>query len=109
MQNLLQMEYYISIFFTVGDEETRKMFVKKDKLIQEMSQLLEEFYNNMCTKYTELTTRHKKERQLLLKILWKERKSCFPKERKQKDKLEEQEARNRKHKKLFLDDTACYR
>ncbi|XP_078345077.1 uncharacterized protein LOC144630581 isoform X1 [Oculina patagonica] len=91
----------------VEDEETRKMLVRKDKLIQEMSQLLEEFYNNMSTKYTELTTRHKKEWQLLLKIQWKERKSRFPKERKQKDKFEEQDTRRRKHKKLFLDDTAC--
>jgi len=62
------------------------MLIGKDKLAQEMSQLLAEFYNSIRMKYTTLTNRHGKERKLLLDMQGKERKTCFPSERKQKAK-----------------------
>lgn len=104
-------------------KKLKKMLVRKDKLVQEMSQLLAEFYNNIRMKYMIMTDRHSKERKLLLNMQWKERKPCFPGEKKQKAKpeerkscfpskgkqkakSEEQDTRTRKHEKLFLDDFA---
>ena len=60
------------------------MLIGKDKLAQEMSQLLTEFYNDIRVKYMILTNRHGKERNLLLDMQWKERKAYFPSKRKQK-------------------------
>ena len=101
------------------------MLDRKDKLIQEMSQLMTEFYSNMSTQYTQLTTRHKKERRLVLSAQWKEKKLCFSDDRRQptsfpgkkrdpgnevgrqQAKLKEQKDNCAgKPKKLFLDNTA---
>jgi len=62
------------------------MLLGKDKLAQEMSQLLAEFYNNIGMKYMTLTNRHGKERKLLLDMQWKERKvASLVKENKKPD------------------------
>ena len=99
------------------------MHVRKDKLVQEMSQLLAEFYKNIRMKYMKLSNSHSKERMLLLTIQWKEKKPCFagekktqskPEERKlsfpskgkQKAKSKGQEPRTRKQEKLFLEGIA---
>ena len=96
--------YYIHC--TVGDEDLRVMLVRKDELIQEMTQLLAEFYSNVSTQYVALTSKHRKEWRLVVSSLVKERKSCLQKERRQNAKMEkeEQNARTCRNRKLFLDD-----
>lgn len=100
------------------------MLIREDKLAQEMSQLLAEFYNSIRMKYMTLTDRHGKERKLLLDMQWKERKTRFRSERKQKlndrrtgnnafmvkgnNKITQgtKKPKIRKHERLFLDDPA---
>ena len=96
------------IHCTVEDEEIRVMLVRKDELIQEMTQLLAEFYSNLSTQYVALTSKHRKERRLVLSSLVKERKSCLQKERRQNAKMEkeEQNPRTCRNRKLFLDEPA---
>lgn len=62
------------------------MLVRKDKLVQEMSQLLAEFYKNIRMKCMKLSNCHSKERTLLLNMQCKEKKPCFPGEKKKQIK-----------------------
>ena len=62
------------------------MLVRKDKLVQEMSQLLAEFYKNIRMTCMKLSNSHSKERTLLLNMQCKEKKPCFPGEKKKQIK-----------------------
>jgi len=84
------------------------MLARKDRLIQEMRQILAAFHTSVKTRYMTLTNKHRQERGLVLHMLAKERKAGLGAEWRRRADLEnkEQKSRASKNKKLFLDDSA---
>ena len=97
-----------SIFYcTVEDKEITLLLVRRDQLIQEMRQMLAEFYCSVSTQYMILINKYKQEKELALDKMLKERKASLGVEQRRRAELERkgQKVRECKNKKLFLEDS----